>query len=293
MLGTARTGRKRLLPAILGAGQSVAAIAGRDVARLAEFQAEFGIPTAYPWPDAAKLLDDPGVDAIYIPLPNSTHAEWAARALEAGKHVLCEKPLALSVSEAGRVVSAAVASNRVLTENFSYHLTPAYRELAKNLAGLRSIEVHVSFPATADHRIRYDPSLGGGSFLDLGCYGVDFAHRLLDEEFQILDVRAEPPSPERREWGVVDETCVVRGRAASGVSISITSSFAQAPRQEFLLRFANGAERRLERADNIYALLESFAGASQPDPADLVRFRRNAAALEAVERVIMYQLRGS
>jgi predicted dehydrogenase len=258
-------------------GQSIAAIAGRDPAKLAEFQKQFGIAAIYPWDDVDRLLNSPEVDAVYIPLLNSMHAEWTIRALHAGKRVLCEKPLALNLAEVERVIAAA--QDRILVENFSYHLTPGYRAISSQPV---AVEVHFSFQATADHRLRYDPAFGGGSFLDLGCYGVDFVHRLLDSDLDILEVHATPPAPERRAWGSADESCMVRARSASGVAIEITSSFAQPTRHEFILHFANGDQLRIERADDMLALLHDFARMTRSDPADILRWRRNAAVYQEV-----------
>ncbi len=286
MLGAARTAHKRLLPAILRSGQTIAAIAGRDPAKVAQFQRDFAIPAAYL--DLNALLEDPAVDAVYIPLPNSMHAEWTVRALQAGKRVLCEKPLALNLAEAERVIAAA--RGRVLLENFS-----KTRDSILNTPFIRPqfIEVHFSFMATEDHRLRYDPALGGGSFLDLGCYGVDFAHRLLDCDLEILEVHATPPAPERRAWGLTDETCVVRARSASGVSIEITSSFAQPPRQEFILHFAHAEPLRIQRADDMLGMLQAFANMTESDPADILRWRRNAAVYQYVYQEVLARMQGS
>jgi predicted dehydrogenase len=289
VLGTARTARKRLLPSILRAGQSIAAITGRCPHRVTEFQREFGIPRARPWNQAQNLLDDPEIDAVYIPLPNSLHAEWTVRSLEAGKNVLCEKPLALNLAEAERILSTSRAHGRVVMENFSYHLKAGQVFDLPDREEAVSIDIQHSFLATEEHRLRYDPLLGGGSFLDLGCYGVDFVHRLLDCEIEILDVLATPPAPERRAWGMVDETCVVRGNSG-GMNISITSSFAQPPRQDFTLRFADREELRITRTDDAVAMLRSFAGMREVDPADILRWRRNAAVLEKVQARIARQL---
>jgi len=288
VLGTARTARKRLLPAILRSGHEIIAIAGRDPGRVDQFMIEFGIHGGFSWSEAQRLLDLPNIDAIYIPLPNAMHAEWTIRALEAGKHVLCEKPLTLAVAEADRVAATALASNRVLMENFSYHLTPAYLDLPF-LDGLQSIDIHQSFFATEDHHLRYIRELGGGSFLDVGCYGVDFVHRLLDSQIEIADVVACPPAPARQAADFIDETCVLRGRAA-GIAISITSSFAQAQRQDYTLRFANREQHQIVRTANLGALLDAFAAASQTDLADILRWRRNASVIEQVQSRIAEQM---
>lgn len=230
------------------------------------------------------LLESASVDAVYIALPNAMHAEWTVRALAAGKRVLCEKPLALNIAEADRVITAARYG--VLMENFSYHLTPAYRAIQSD--GIRAIEAHFSFQATEDHRIRYDRALGGGSFLDLGCYGVDFVHRLLDSQIQVGAHAATVAA--RWEGELIDEVCKVRGRTGTGrgVEVSITSSFTQPSRQEFVLRYADGTEQRVERADDTLAMLQMFAGSTAIGPAEAVRWRRNAAVYEAVLARMQY-----
>lgn len=266
VLGTARTARKRMLPAILQAGHSIAAIAGRDPEKLAEFRRDFAIPTAYQ--DLDAVLHDSAVDAVYIPLPNSMHAEWAVRALGAGKRVLCEKPLALNLADADRVIAAARGG--VLLENFCY-------KIRDGIVSPRAIDVHFAFQATEEHRPRFSRPLGGGSFLDLGCYGVDFAHRFLNREIEILDVRAT----RRIEWGDADESCLVQARS-KGTSIQIRSSFAEPPLQEFALRFAGGSEERIQRDDDTVAMLQAFAQMRESSAPDLVRWRRNAAVYEEV-----------
>ena len=267
ILGAARTARKRMLPAILASGQTIAAIAGRDPAKLEQFQRDFAIPRACTEPDA--VLQDPAVDAVYIALPNSMHAEWAVRGLEAGKRVLCEKPLALNVGEADCVVGAARTG--VLLENFSY------RRNAGDSAAICHFSARFSFEATQEHRPRFNRSLGGGSFLDLGCYAVDFAHHVFDREIEILDARATY----RPDWGDADESCTVEARCGQA-SVHIETSFAAPPRQEFLLRYNDGSEELIPRADDTADLLRRFAAAFKSAPEDLIRWRRNAAVYEAV-----------
>ncbi len=267
-----------MLPAIVSAGQtgsshSIAAIAGRDPAKLAQFQRDFAIPAVYTELDS--ILRDSSVDAVYIPLPNSMHAEWTVKALAAGKRVLCEKPLALNLDQADRVIAAA--RHGVLLENFSYRVPPIAQPIA-------AIDVHFSFQATEEHRLRYDPALGGGSFLDLGCYGVDCAHRLLDGGLEILDVRAT----RRMERGFADESCIVHARSASGAGVTIESSFAQPSCQEFILRFADGSEQCIQRSDDLAGMLRAFARMTVSNPSDLVRWRRNAAVYQEVLARMQY-----
>jgi predicted dehydrogenase len=311
-----------VLPAILRAGHSIVAIAGRDPGRLAEFQSQFGIACAYSWKAADRLLEHSSMDAVYIPLPNSMHAEWTMRALHAGKHVLCEKPMALTVAEADLVISAAADNNCVLMENFSYQFAPAFQYLAKLQTPLKVVSLSHSFQATEEHRLRYNHALGGGSFLDLGCYCVDLVHRLFDSAITIDRVRATAPAPGRRAWGLVDEMCGLSGRTSSGIAISIESSFSEFAAQDAILDFVDPSQpkrsiRRIFRADPAnpaeissldagspplqtfepfdteVALLNAFAemtAAPATNPADTLRWRRNASVLEQVQSRIAEQL---
>ena len=250
VLGAARTARKRTLPAMLRAGQKVVALAGRSEGHLAGFKEEFGIDLTYHWDQVGSFLQNPTIDAVYIALPSALHAEWTVRSLEAGKHVLCEKPIATCRSEIDKIVSVALQTKRIVQENFSYNLTPGYRYLEKiRPAGvislLKSVDIRYSFLATWEHRVRYDRMLGGGSFMDLGCYGVDFIHRYLSERIHVLEVDAMPPPPSQLFWGSgpdhpVDVEAKLSGRTESGVRISITTSFVEEARQSVELCMANG-----------------------------------------------------
>ena len=116
----------------------------------------------------------------------------------------CEKPLALNLAQAERLIAASHGG--VLMENFSYHLTEGYQSLQSAATAIEStmiesVGAHFAFEATGDHRSRYLPELAGGSFLDLGCYGVDFVHRLLNSEVEVVDVAPSSPAAERKAWG--------------------------------------------------------------------------------------------
>ena len=133
--------------------------------------------------DYAKLLADPEVDAVYLPLPNSLHREWALRALAAGKHVLCEKPLALTAAEAEEMAAAARNAGRLLMEAFMYRFHPRIRSVVAGLQEDPPTELWASFgfPLDAPANYRLDPALGGGALLDVGCYTIDLARWILGE----------------------------------------------------------------------------------------------------------------
>jgi predicted dehydrogenase len=165
------------------------AVAGRDEARARAFAERHGVASVHPSFDA--FLDDPSIDAVYVALPNSLHAEWAVRALEAGKHVLCEKPLAMRVEEVDEVVDAADRTGRVAVEAFMYlHHPQTLRtvEIARSgiLGDIQVINGAFSFFLTYPNDPRIDPELGGGSLWDVGCYPVSLARRVAGEEPEAL-----------------------------------------------------------------------------------------------------------
>ena len=183
LLGTARINRA-VIPVIRESSHcTLEAVASRTIDHAREYAAQWSIPRAIGSYEA--LLDDPAVDAIYIALPNSLHAEWTVRALDAGKHVLCEKPLALSVAEVDEIARAARRAGRVATEAFMYRhhpLTHAVQKIVQDgaIGELRLIRGAFTFPLTRLADVRFDRALGGGSLWDVGCYPVSYACLLAD-----------------------------------------------------------------------------------------------------------------
>ncbi|WP_426163943.1 Gfo/Idh/MocA family protein [Sandarakinorhabdus sp. DWP1-3-1] len=153
----------------------VVAVASRELATAEAFAARHGIPRALAGYEA--LLADPAVEAIYNPLPNSLHAEWSIRALEAGKHVLCEKPIAVTADDARAMFAAADRAGRLLVEAFPYRSQPQTLEAARlvgegAIGRPRLIQAAFGFPMANPANIRLDPALGGGALLDAGSYPV-------------------------------------------------------------------------------------------------------------------------
>jgi D-xylose 1-dehydrogenase (NADP+, D-xylono-1,5-lactone-forming) len=177
LLSTARINRM-IIPAIRGSARSeVTTVASRALDRAQAYAAEWTIPRALGSYEA--LLGDPEIDVVYIGLPNSLHVEWTVRALEAGKHVLCEKPLALTVEEVDRVEAAATRASRVATEAFMYRhqpLTLAAEAVVRSgrLGAIRGFKGAFTFPLTRAGDVRLDRALGGGSLWDVGCYPVSY-----------------------------------------------------------------------------------------------------------------------
>jgi len=153
---------------------TVAAVAARDPARAEAFALRHGIPTAYG--SYQEMLDDPDIDAIYNPLPNSLHGPWTLRAIAAGKHVLCEKPFASNADEAAQVAEAAAGSGLVVMEAMHYRYHPLTRRLCEvvdEFGPVRHIQAWTSFAIANPDDIRYDYVLGGGALMDGGCYAID------------------------------------------------------------------------------------------------------------------------
>lgn len=185
VLGYARIARESLIPAICRSSNSVLhAIASRDDAKLADCRARFPTPKTYRGYD--ELLRDAEVDAVYIPLPNSLHQEWTIRAADRGKHVLCEKPLALNTAECREMTEACAANKVLLMEAFMYRYTD---RTAKTLEVLRSgvlgeikfITSTFRFLLANPASIKLKPELGGGALYDVGCYPINFAGMVMDE----------------------------------------------------------------------------------------------------------------
>jgi len=194
-LGAARITPMALVrPARHIPGVSVTAVAARDRGRAEKFAGKHGIGKVHD--DYASLLADPDIDAVYNPLPNSHHAEWTLRALDAGKHVLCEKPFTSNASEAERVHQAAEQSDRVVMEAFHYRYHPLAQRLrdlvaSGELGAPRFIETWMCFPLPMPRDIRYRLDLAGGATMDTGCYAIHVARTITGEEPQVVSARAK------------------------------------------------------------------------------------------------------
>lgn len=189
LLSTANINR-RLIPAIRAAKQSeLVAVASRDLARAEAYAAEWGIPRALGSYEA--LLADPGIDVVYISLPNSLHAEWAIKAAQAGKHVLCEKPLALSVDDVDQIIAAARATDVVVAEAVMYLYHPLLHQarqlVQEGIVGrVTLLRGTLSFFLDRLNDVRWKPKLGGGSLWDLGSYPVSFTRWIAGEPGEVF-----------------------------------------------------------------------------------------------------------
>ncbi len=186
VLSTANIGRAAVNPAIRASSNGVLlAVASRDAERARAFAEQWDIPRHHGSYEA--LVEDPEIDAIYIPLPNSMHREWTIRAVQHGKHVLCEKPLALSRAECEEMSAAADAAGATLMEAFMYRFHPQTAralEIARSgaLGDVEAIRSTFTFRLTRPDNIRWSAELGGGALMDVGCYCVNVSRTMAGAE---------------------------------------------------------------------------------------------------------------
>jgi predicted dehydrogenase len=181
----------------------VVAIAARDPKRAEAFARKHHIPRVHQ--TYSDLLDDPEIDAIYNPLPNSLHAEWTIRALKAGKHVLCEKPFASNRREAEEMARTARETDLVLSEAFAYRyhpLTARVKEIIArgDLGRIRHIDAQFGFLLPAPNNIRFNYELAGGALMDCGCYPISLIRYLAEAEPTVerAEARLFAPQVDRR-----------------------------------------------------------------------------------------------
>ena len=186
ILSTANIGRQQVVPAIQAADRcEVVAVASRSLEKASAYAAELGIERAYG--SYGQLLRDPEIDAVYIPLPNHMHAEWAIAAAENGKHVLCEKPIALSSEEAETMAAAAATAGVVLREAFMYRFHPSWvaarRIVEEGVIGeILAIDSWFSYFNDDAANIRNIAEYGGGALMDIGCYSIHLSRMLTGAE---------------------------------------------------------------------------------------------------------------
>ncbi len=188
VLSTAKIGLKKVIPAMQRSGLcEISAIASRDLDRAQQAADSLGIKKAYG--SYQELLADPAIEAIYNPLPNHLHVPLSVAAAQAGKHVLCEKPLALDAEEAGKLIQARDEANVLIQEAFMVRYHPQWlraRELVRSghIGKLRTIQGFFSYNNTDPSNIRNIADIGGGGLYDIGCYPITGARFLFEDEPQ-------------------------------------------------------------------------------------------------------------
>ena len=191
----------------------VVAVAARDRERAGAFAKKHGIPTVLTSYD--ELVSHPDVDAVYNPLPNSLHCKWTLAALEAGKHVLCEKPFTSNTEEAELVAQAAERSGRVVIEAFHWRYHPLAARMKEivdsgELGDIRHVEASLCFPLPKRSDIRWQLDLAGGATMDAGCYPISMVRHLAGAEPEVISAHARLRSRE------VDRAMAAELRFADG-----------------------------------------------------------------------------
>jgi xylose dehydrogenase (NAD/NADP) len=217
-----------VLPAI-GASRNgrLVSIASREPVRAQRLASQHSVARVAPTYEA--VLDDPQVDAVYIPLVNSLHKEWTLRALAAHKHVLCEKPLGMNAAEAKEMATAARASGKQLMEAFMYRFHPRTIAFVDGLRGPNAtlhVQSSFGFPLNDRANYRLHPEFGGGALLDVGCYTVSAARWVLGEPDTVLARATFEPHTG------VDMSVAMLLHFASGGTASLWCSFESAEQQE-------------------------------------------------------------
>ncbi|MHA0856773.1 Gfo/Idh/MocA family protein [Paenibacillus sp. CMAA1364] len=196
VLGSSQIAINSVIPGILQSHlNEVVGIASRTLEKAQESAVQFQIPKAYGTYE--QLLQDPDIDAVYIPLPNHLHYEWTIKAIQAGKHVLCEKPLALNAEEAEQMIRAAKEAGVLLAEAFMYRYHPRYTQIKEiidrgEIGEVRGIRSAFTFNNANDlNNVRYRKEWGGGALYDVGCYPITAARLLLGKEPEAVTVQAQ------------------------------------------------------------------------------------------------------
>jgi len=283
VLGAAAIARDAVMPAIAASRNGrLAAIGSRDVERARVIAAPYAGVRAVDSYD--RVLQDPDVDAVYVPLPNSLHAEWSIRALEAGKHVLCEKPIALDAREATAMAAAADRAGRRLMEAFMYRFHPAMRELVAGAEDALHVSAGFGFTLTDPSNIRTAAELGGGALLDVGCYTVSVARWILGEP---VDVAARA-----RIRGEVDMSVTALLSFESGATASLWASFEAPEEQHLTVITPTGVIKRTspftawrDPHDPYVLMVESFADALLRDLPVAIPPAESIANMRVLDRI--------
>ncbi len=181
LLGTARINRAVIPPLKASKNSRLLAVASRSADKAAQYADRWDIPRHYG--DYEALLADPTIDVIYNSLPNNLHFEWSLKALQAGKHVLCEKPLTIRTADVDALIRASEETGRIIAEAYMYRHHPQtlmVKEMVESgeIGQLQHMRGSFTYVNTRPGDTRFDPSMGGGSLLDIGCYPIGYASYL-------------------------------------------------------------------------------------------------------------------
>jgi xylose dehydrogenase (NAD/NADP) len=315
IISSANIGVKAVAPAIRASSNSkLVAVGSRDAQRAAElyaFAPEVRIYSSY-----EGVINDPDIEAIYNPLPNSMHAEWTIKALEAGKHVLCEKPMAVTESEGKTMVAAARANNVLLMEAFMYRFHPqtqwALQQVRNDLIGpVRLVRASFSFDIRSrPENIRLSAELAGGSLMDVGCYPVNLCRAVFGHAPRAVAARVHVPRPGGVEvatnavldfgdgrFGLIDSCLELPARqiaeliGENGV-ITILVPFTPGinPTTVFVTKGGQMSEQHFERIDQYQLEVEHFAICLRTGQEPALRLSETLENLATIEAI--YQAAG-
>ena len=271
-----------MIPAIeVSRNGRLVSIASRDMNRARELASRH--PFARVGASYDSVLEDSEVDAVYIPLVNSLHKEWTLRALAAGKHVLCEKPLAMNAAEAADMAAAAQRAGLHLMEAFMYRFHPRTRGFVESVRDSLYVQARFGFTLDQPANYRMQPSLGGGALLDVGCYTVNAARWILGEPSAVH-------AQSRMRHGV-DMTTSAMLEFSEGRTAAVWASFESAEGQE-LIAVTNEAVHRLdfpfnsrEGPDQFQLMVESFADSVLENRPVAVSLEESIANMRVLDRI--------
>jgi predicted dehydrogenase len=290
VFGAAWIARRAVLPAIEASRNGrLIAIASRSEERARELARVHSIPKVI---DSYRgLLRDEDVDAVYIPLVNSGHKQWTLRALEAGKHVLCEKPLAMNALEAEEMAAAADRAGKRLMEAFMYRFHPRIRAFVNGIRDPLHVQTSFGFRLADPANYRFVGALGGGALLDVGCYTVNVARWILGEPDVVL-ARARLDSAPRPERELrVDATVSALLQFPGGATASLWASIESPEEQDLTVVTANGVQRleapftHMEDADPYQLMVESFADSVLHDRPVAIPPSESIANMRVLDRI--------
>lgn len=309
VISAANIGVKAVAPAISASRNGkLVAVGSRNPQRAGEL---YNFASVQVYGDYESVLNDPHIDAIYNPLPNSMHAEWTIKALEAGKHVLCEKPLSVTAQEGGRMVEAARLHDRYLMEAFMYRFHPqtkwALEQVRAGAIGpVRLVRASFAFDVRSrPENIRLQPELAGGSLMDVGCYTVNICRAVYGSAPQIVAARVHTMKAGGVDmatnavldfgdgrFGLIDSSLELPTRQmveiiGEGGTITLPVPFTPGTIEVVGFTMKNGqmGEQRFERVDQYQLEVEHFADCILHNREPALRLSEaleNIATIEAI-----------
>lgn len=222
LLGTARINRALIEPIKLSKNSILSAVASRSKSKAEDYANTWGIPRYHA--SYEDLLSDPEIDVIYNSLPNSLHADWSIKAMEQGKHVLCEKPISTSIRDMDEIIATTNKTGMVIAEAFMYRHHPQTSLVkhmidADEIGKLQMIRGSFCYTNTRSEDPRFDPDLGGGSLWDVGCYPINYTRYITnDEPDEVFNHQITGPTG-------IDLLCVGQLHFSSGIISQFECSF--------------------------------------------------------------------